>query len=227
VADFETAGWRLVRFGGLSHHDLDAAILEWPEPGAPPPDAAPRESGDPCNHGAGTELRMIIGFCGLAGSGKTTAADALIKRGFVRLPFAQPLKRMFAALAGPPPGADVRAWAETPHDLLCGRTPRQALQTLGTEWGRDCVGADLWVRLWAADAVNHPHIVADDVRFPNEAEAIRRAAGLVIRIDRKGAGSASGAGHVCETMPFESDVVVANDGTPEALASAVLIAAEL
>ena len=68
--------------------------------------------------------------------------------GFLCLPFAAPLKAMFAALGiAPAPRDDPRVWRETPHPLLCGRTPRQALQTLGTEWGRDCIGDDVWVRL--------------------------------------------------------------------------------
>ena len=133
---------------------------------------------------------MIVGLCGRAGSGKTTAAEALVARGFASISFAAPLKRMFAALdIAPSPRDDPRVWRETPHPLLCGNTPRQALQTLGTEWGRDCLGADFWVRIWAAEAANHAHVVADDVRFPNEAAAIRGAGGLVIRIDRAGAGS--------------------------------------
>ena len=165
---------------------------------------------------------MIIGFCGLAGSGKTTAARALVALGFVRAPFAAPLKRMFAALAlGPPDGVDPRAWAETPHALLCGKTPRQALQTLGTEWGRTLIGEDLWVRLWAAEAARHAHVVADDVRFANEAEAIRMAGGIVIRIERAGAGSPSGGTHVSETIPFAPDGAIANDRSEEALSRAV------
>jgi hypothetical protein len=40
--------------------------------------------------------------------------------------------------------------------------------TLGTEWGRDLVHADIWTRLWAARAECFPLVVADDVRFPNE-----------------------------------------------------------
>ena len=165
---------------------------------------------------------MIVGFCGLAGSGKTTAADALVAIGFVRIPFAAPLKRMFAALEiEPSEGEDPREWRETPHPLLCGKTPRQALQWLGTEYGRECIGHDFWVRLWAAEACRYAHIVADDVRFANEAAAIRQAGGIVIRIDRAGAGSASGAGHVSERMDFEPDAVVKNCFTTAALADAV------
>lgn len=166
---------------------------------------------------------MIIGFAGLAGSGKTTAAAVLVADGYLCIPFAAPLKRMFSALRIAPDGdEDFRAWRETPHPLLCGKTPRQALQTLGTEWGRACLGADLWVRLWAAEALNHAHVVADDVRFGNEAEAIRQAGGRVIRIVRPGAGSSSGAGHVSEALDFEPDATIVNDGGLAALAAAVL-----
>ena len=163
---------------------------------------------------------MIVGLCGRAGSGKTTAAEALVARGFASISFAAPLKRMFAALdIAPSPRDDPRVWRETPHPLLCGNTPRQALQTLGTEWGRDCIGADFWVRIWAAEAANHAHVVADDVRFPNEAAAIRAAGGLVIRIDRAGAGSVSGNGHISETLPFAPDATIVNDGTEDQLAA--------
>ena len=166
---------------------------------------------------------MIVGLCGRAGSGKTTAAEALVARGFASISFAAPLKRMFAALdIAPSPRDDPRVWRETPHPLLCGNTPRQALQTLGTEWGRDCIGADFWVRIWAAEAANHAHVVADDVRFPNEAAAIRAAGGLVVRLDRPGAGSASGADHVSERMDFEADSVIVNDGTAADLARAAV-----
>ena len=165
---------------------------------------------------------MIVGFCGLAGSGKSTAAQNLVARNFACVPFAAPLKRMFAALGlAPSSRDDPMVWRETPHDLLCGKTPRQALQTLGTEWGREQIGADVWVRLWAAEASAWPHVVADDVRFANEAAAIRGAGGLVIRIDRPGAGSASGAGHVSETIPFEPDAAIDNDGDLASLGSAV------
>ncbi len=167
---------------------------------------------------------MIVGFSGLAGAGKSTAAAILAARGFARVSFADPLKRMLAALDldPAPPGVHPRAWRETPRALLCGRTERQALQALGTEWGRVCIGADVWVRLWARESAKWPDVVADDVRFENEAAAIRQAGGVVIRIDREGAGSSSGAGHVSETIPFAPDAAIANDGTPEELAAALL-----
>ena len=70
---------------------------------------------------------------------------------------------------------------ETPCDLLCGKTPRQAMQLLGTEWGRDLISPDFWVSAWSA-AVDRAltggaiGIVADDCRFLNEVAAIWPAA---------------------------------------------------
>ena len=74
-------------------------------------------------------------------------------------------------------------------------TPRYALQTLGTEWGRDCydtVWADLGVR--RALATPALTVVITDCRFANEAESVRRADGEVWRVVRPGAGLAGAEG---------------------------------
>lgn len=74
-------------------------------------------------------------------------------------------------------------------------TPRYALQTLGTNWGRDCfpdVWADLGVR--RALASNAPLVAITDCRFVNEAKAVRAAGGEVWRIVRPGAGLSGAAG---------------------------------
>jgi hypothetical protein len=52
--------------------------------------------------------------------------------------------------------------------------------TLGTEWGRDNIHADLWARLWSARIATlgrEANIVTDDVRFPNEVRALRHHGG--------------------------------------------------
>lgn len=131
---------------------------------------------------------LIVGLCGPKGAGKTEAAKAILKhfgQGAVRLPFAGPLKTMIAAL-----GVD-DAYIngdrkEEPCPALGGRTARHAMQRLGTEWGRDCMGADFWVDLWKHKAASHPAavIVADDVRFANEARAIRELGGFTICVVR-------------------------------------------
>lgn len=138
--------------------------------------------------------RTIVAFTGLAGSGKSTAAAYLVERhGFQRVRFAGPLKAMMAALGCTHEQIDGPE-KETPCDLLGGGTPRHAMQTLGTEWGRDLITPDLWIRAWQAAVAKVPAgvpIVVDDCRFPNEADAVRAAGGVIVRIDRPGAGTAS------------------------------------
>lgn len=151
---------------------------------------------------------MIIGLTGLAGSGKTTAAHRLIDvHGFTRHRMAGPLKTMLHCL-----GLDERhtdgELKEAPCDLLGGQTPRRAMQTLGTEWGRGLIGPDLWVNAWRA-TMPTGHVVVDDIRFVNEADAVRAAGGIVVRIDRPGL---SAGGHESERLDFTADHVITNDG---------------
>lgn len=138
--------------------------------------------------------RTIIAFTGLAGAGKSTAALHLVKsRGFERVRFAGPLKAMMAALGLNPIEIDGSA-KELPCDLLGGKTPRWAMQTIGTEWGRNLIDSNLWIRAWRAAVDRLPAgapVVVDDCRFPNEAAAIVAAGGVLVRIERPGAGTAS------------------------------------
>lgn len=138
--------------------------------------------------------RTIIAFTGLAGAGKSTAAAHLVKsRGFTRIRFAGPLKAMMATLGLSPAEIDGDR-KEMPCDLLGGKTPRWAMQSLGTEWGRKLIGDDLWIRAWQHAVAQLPAgvpVVVDDCRFPNEAAAIGAAGGVCVRIERPGAGTAS------------------------------------
>ncbi len=152
----------------------------------------------------------LIGFCGPAGSGKSAAADRLVHRhGFTRVRFAGPLKRMMWAL-----GLDERhtdgALKEVSCDLLGGHTPRFAMQTLGTEWGRDLIATDLWLNAWRlAVKTTRGNIVVDDVRFANEAEVVRAAGGRLVRIT--GRGGIAGR-HASEIQDFPVDAEIDNAG---------------
>lgn len=165
--------------------------------------------------------RTIIAFTGLAGSGKSTAAAHLVNRyGYTRVRFAGPLKAMLAALGCTPDEIDGHL-KETPCDLLCGKTPRQAMQWLGTEFGRDMIGPDLWIRAWkAALARTSGPVVVDDCRFPNEAAAIRAAGGVMIRIERPGAG-AGAAGHSSEGQQLPAAATIHNTTSEKGLLYAV------
>lgn len=133
--------------------------------------------------------RRLIGLTGPAGSGKDAAA-AMIPHA-VRCGFADPLYDGLAAILGVSSASlRDRGRKESPVPGI-GASPRRLLQTLGTDWGRDLIAPDLWVRIarerwdraWADGAGT---IVVPDVRFTNEAEAIHAAGGEVWRICRPG-----------------------------------------
>lgn len=130
---------------------------------------------------------VIIGFTGLIGAGKTTAATHLVRRrGFTLHKYAAPLKHFCQSigLTYQQHSGDQR---EVPLDMLCGKSPRQLQQLMGTEFGRDMIGSDLWVKIWK-HTLPIGDIVVDDVRFPNEVAAIHAKGGKVIRIEREQAG---------------------------------------
>lgn len=173
-----------------------------------------------------------IGLTGAAGSGKSTAAVRLVDEwGGHRVPFAAPLKRMlrkFLEDQGTGLGAACRMTdgdlKEIPTEYLGGQTPRRAMQTLGTEWGRS-LSATLWIDAWRRavegralkEAVEGKTvlIIADDVRFANEVAAIRAMGGLIVRVLRPGAGLSGEAGaHMSEAGDLDDpDIAIHNDGS--------------
>jgi hypothetical protein len=169
---------------------------------------------------------MIVGLAGRARSGKDTVANILrVERRFVQLSFAAPMRRFVANLLGCHV-ADLEQIKEDPHELLGGKTPRFAMQTLGTEWGRDTIAGDLWIRCCLAAARREAQcghdVVISDVRFENEAAAIRAAGGVVWHISRPGAAIAESA-HRSEAglAAAPQDETIVNDGTLEKLAARV------
>lgn len=169
----------------------------------------------------------VVAFTGLAGAGKSTAADILVKRGYGRVKFAGPLKAMMRAIGLTDDHIEGNL-KEIPHPWLQGQTPRYAMQTLGTEWGRNIIGEKFWTGLWwntARDVVDAGGmVVTDDCRFPNELETIRSLGGVVIRI--AGRGGISG-GHSSEKHELEADAVIQNTGTLLDLEKNVLTALDV
>jgi hypothetical protein len=168
-------------------------------------------------------MRPIIAFTGLARAGKSTAALRLVEaHGFHRVRFAGPLKDMMRAL-GLTEAEIEGAFKETPCALLCGKTPRLAMQTIGTEWGRDIIGADVWVNAWrrAVDRLAEGcPVVIDDCRFPNEAEAIMAAGGVIVRVESPRAGTVD-AGHSSEAHRLPATLTIDNAGTLDDFFAAV------
>jgi hypothetical protein len=175
-------------------------------------------------------MTPVVGFCGRAGAGKSTAAAALVEAGFVRVKFAGALKvmmRAFYLAAGLSIDEIERRiegdLKEEPDELLGGRTPRFAMQTIGTEWGREIVSPDLWLRAWRGRVESvlraGGRVVVDDLRFANEAEAVRRLGGRVVEITgREKAVEA----HASESRDFAPDMTISNTGTEAELRGAAL-----
>jgi hypothetical protein len=163
------------------------------------------------------EWPSVVAFIGPAGCGKSTAATYLQEEyGYSLLKFAHPIKEMLRVL-----GLEDRhlegAEKEAPCDILGGVSPRRAMQTLGTEWGRTLIHPDIWVRAWMREAVwrlqNGRRLVIDDLRYPNELDAILRLGGSTLRIVRKDATQCEW--HDSETQRLLCQRVIVNDGTRE------------
>lgn len=144
----------------------------------------------------------IIGFTGAKTSGKTTAAMALqhskwLPKKVGIMSFAQTLKGMARLIL--PREAFLPENKEDVTYGICGRTPRYVMQTLGTEWGREMVGNDLWLEVMRRNLANTTFktVIVDDVRFNNEAELIIDLGGVIYEIQRVGLES-SGDTHASE-----------------------------
>ncbi len=169
----------------------------------------------------------IIGVSGAAGAGKDTAASIMQSRyGFGKALFAGPLKAGLCAMFGWDPALlEDREWKERVIPDI-GKSPRQLMQTLGTEWGRQLVNPDLWLllaqrQIEAARANGLPGVVFTDCRFPNEANLIHYHGGVVVRIVRENAGAV--AAHSSEAgLPDDLvDGTVFNDGAIDDLRGAL------
>lgn len=172
-------------------------------------------------------MPKLIGLMGPIGAGKTTAAHYLEAGWFFkRLRFADPLKDMLRALGlgGREIDGDLK---EKPCPRLCGATPRHAMQTLGTEWGRNIIAPELWIeamRFRLDDYFARPNpigAVVDDVRFPNEVALLRSLGGAIWMVTGRGAGEPGlhvSEHHWREVRP---DAAIDNSGSPAELHAAI------
>lgn len=129
------------------------------------------------------EGQIVIGLAGFVGVGKTTISDNFTHgHGFKRMSFADPIRRMMAALGVPEEDTRDPARKEEPHPALCGRTVRHAMETLGTAWGREMIHPSIWTAQFMLGARNKPFVICDDIRYQNEVDTIRQMGGKVYRI---------------------------------------------
>jgi hypothetical protein len=176
-------------------------------------------------------LKRLIGITGPKGSGKDTAVQSLVESGYVVIKFADGLKNMLRTYLREYGLDDVTIermiegdLKEVPHDAFCGRTPRHAMQTLGTEWGRMMIGPKLWTNLFKKKASRHEKVACTDLRFMNEDEAMQeiKKDGVEVetaRIVRPNKDGTVADLHQSEVEQYSIGVnhVVRNDGTIEEL----------
>jgi hypothetical protein len=192
----------------------------------------------PIDLGGLTMTAPLIGMIGRRRSGKDSVAETLVSEfGYARVAFADPLKE--AALTVDPI-VGVRVTDAIPHALRLSTVVDEigweaakdsypteargtALQRLGDAVRN--LDADFWVRaamsrVTASDAP----VIVTDCRFPNEAEAIRLAGGIIVRVVRPGAVADPGVdSHPSETAldDYPEDFYVDNSGTLDELAADV------
>lgn len=141
---------------------------------------------------------MIIGICGLIGSGKDSVADILVQeKNFKKISFADKLKDGVATVFGWDRSmlegntSNSRDWREEKDDFWSAElgkdiSPRLVLQLFGTECMRQGFYDGIWVSLVKKHIIDNPkqNFVIPDVRFPNEANMIKSIHGEVWRMRR-------------------------------------------
>jgi len=161
---------------------------------------------------------LFIGISGYARSGKDTVGKILVdSHGFERRAFADKLKELALAL-------DRRIATEVANDgweaAKNDSYVREYLQRLGTS-ARDIVAKDIWITALFNGLTPFADHVVTDVRFENEANAIRGLGGIVWRINRPGINAVNN--HISEHQmdSYDFDAVIENDGSLEDLAKKV------
>lgn len=142
--------------------------------------------------------KIIIGVCGLIGSGKDTVADYLVNfHEFRRISFAGTLKDAVSSIFGwdrdllEGRTKESREWREKVDKWWAKKldmphlTPRWILQHWGTEVARKAFHDNIWIHSVEHKLMqSNDNIVISDVRFPNEIKSIKDAGGIVIRTCR-------------------------------------------
>ena len=139
---------------------------------------------------------MIIGICGLIGSGKGSVGDILVEQGYKKVSFADKLKDGVATIFGYDRSMlegdtnESRSWREQTDEFWSketGRTitPRIVLQEFGTDCMRNGYYDGVWVSLLKQHILDNPgNYVIPDVRFRNEQDMIRELSGQIWRVQR-------------------------------------------
>jgi hypothetical protein len=166
---------------------------------------------------------VIIGIAGPARSGKDTVADFLIaETNGYKYNLADPMRAMLKAGFGIDLTLDY--WADKKETSIpaLGKSPRQLMQTLGTEWGRNLIGEDTWLVLAQAQLLRRgAGMIIPDIRFENEAAWVRSRGGTIIHVRRKNAPQVHAHTSESGIKAAPGEVTIYNDGSLQDLQNSV------
>lgn len=167
-----------------------------------------------------------IGLSGWARSGKDTTADYIIEKyGYTKASFAQPIREALLRLNPSIDVGELRGLTVSTGvrffgwEYLKELSPdvRPLMQRMGTEVGREMFGEDFWINTALDRIPDGSEVVFSDVRYPNEANAIRALGGKIYRIDRVGVGPANEHASEIALNDYDFDDRIDNSGTVEEL----------
>lgn len=173
---------------------------------------------------------MLIGISGKLGSGKNTVADVITKYWpeFELKSFAEKLKYITHYLTGCSLADTYSQEGKNKFLPEWGMTIGQFQQKLGTEAMRAGLHVETWVLALFANYNNSCDWIVTDVRFKNEAKAIKDRGGILIRVDgdpaRVRANSTRDLNHPSEIDLDDWkdwDIYYLNDGTLKDLEEAI------
>lgn len=172
--------------------------------------------------------KLIALYSSAPQSGKTTTAEILKESGYKTLSFATPLKQMtvrFLMGFGYSKGDAERIIKD--KDFVIGEVNlrvRDIVQTIGTEWGREMIHKDVWVKMWESTQRRFSHVVVDDMRFPNEYEAVKKHNAVLVKIERDDAKGKNKETHESEGAldDFCFDFTIDNNGSLDNLKNQIM-----
>ena len=179
----------------------------------------------------------LITLAGAAGSGKDTLGKMLANHfGYQIDRFAKPIYDLIESMIGA--NYEELQDRELKHAIVTwlGKSPRELLQSLGTEWGRDMVCEEVWARCleYRNKHILQPTendaggLIVPDARFLNEAEFTRAYDGVLVWVLKPDLELISTSGHRSENglTADDCDVTVLNNSSIEALHQRIPIIVE-
>lgn len=173
----------------------------------------------------------IIGLVGRMGSGKDTVAALLAMRGYRRFAFADAIRdevreaiKMRGYVDHPFSPLAIQALFHAELDEVDQKPTTPRMRALLQQWGdyRRAQNPNYWTDLTAKDIHGVDLVAISDVRFPDEADLIRRLGGVVWLIRRPSDEPINA--HVSERGQFDVDLEIKNSGTVVDLAGRVMAA---